>query len=149
MKPRLAMQIGVRLSGIPRQSMRTSMPINCACLYHRDAMNNVTQVGPCHSCLVVLVLFLLPACIHTYSGYAVDGSLLCAERVATELGYDVVWNDSTSFVASRWDLNAEIAHVPSRFVVRVDSSDETGPRISLRAREWSRNAEIVLRQCGL
>jgi hypothetical protein len=112
-------------------------------------MNNVTQVGPCRNCLVVLVLFLLPACIHTYSGYAVDGSLLCAERVATEMGYDVVWNDSNSFVASRWDMNAEIAHVRSRLVVRVDSSDETGPRITLRAREWSRNAEIVLRQCGL
>jgi hypothetical protein len=40
------------------------------------------------------------ACTHTYSGYAVDGSLSCAERVFSEMGYPVVWIDSTRFGVS-------------------------------------------------
>ena len=55
---------------------------------------------PCNSrvfCIrlaaVIVLSALHSACTHTYSGYALDGSLSCAERVVSEMGYDVVWYD--------------------------------------------------------
>ena len=95
--------------------------------------------------LLTLAVFLAMACRHTYSGYAVEGSLFCAERVAEEMNYDVVWNNSSSFVASRWGRK----RVLNRILVRVDSSVQSDPRLTLVAGARSRDAEIIVYQCGL
>jgi hypothetical protein len=96
--------------------------------------------------IVVIGSFaFLSACTHTYSGYALDGSLSCAERVVAEMGYDVMWSDSTRFTASRWGSE----YVRKRLVVRLDSSSESGARISVKSEGHPREAEIIIYQCAL